>query len=195
MDVTLDLEAGRFYGFAGEDGCGKGLLLHLMGLLETPDSGSLALWGQQAPPTDSEKHLQIRTSQFGYLFPSPCLLPSLSVAENVAMPLFRGSNMDASHARDLTRRALKVAGIVALEGAAVWKLPEEIRHRVAFARAIAHGPKILIAVSPATAVDLLPLVASCYQQLGMTVLWSGSFKSLAPVADPVIKMTKGKVLS
>jgi len=191
--VDLDLEAGGIYGFCGPDGCGKGLLLHLLGLLETPDAGTIELFGTALPPLGSEKHQRWRMVDFGYLFPSPFLLPSLSVAENIAMPLFRGLDLSAEEARDRTREALARCQIESLEAEAVWKLPEDLRHRIALARALAHHPRFLIAVSPATSENLLPLARLAASELGITILWAGPAELLQGICTRTFQIDAGEV--
>lgn len=193
--LTLDFRAGCLHGLCGRDGSGKGLLLHLLGLLEPPDAGRVLIAGAAAPDARGEDATALRNKRFGYLFPSPCLLPSFTVAENVAMPLFRQREITPAEARDLTLGALGFVGLAEFEAVAAWRLPVEIQHRVAFARAMAHRPDILIAVSPAEPDALLPCAALAVGELGMTVLWGGSRGDLEPHCGRLLELENGRVLS
>lgn len=194
-DISLTFEPGLIHGFAGDDGCGKGLLLHLLSLMEVPDSGELTLIGDPPPALDDPARDDFRNILFGFLFPSPCLLLSFTVAENVAMPLFRFSELDAAGARARTREILRFMDIDELECASVLKLNHRLRQRVALARALAHDPKILIAVSPAHPEELFPFVKRASHEFGLTVLWAGSHEELAGNCDRLISLEEGRVIS
>jgi len=189
--VDFDFEEGLFYGLCGPDGCGKGLFLHLLGLMEAPDAGELELMGQPAPAANSAEAAALRSQLFGFLFSSPCLIPSLSVAENVAMPLFRLKELAAAQARDRTRQALAVVGLEDAESYPVVHLPPNLRQRVSLARAIVHDPKILIAISPRSN-DLLPLARQLGRERGLTVLWAEADPAdTAPYAHRVLFFEEG----
>jgi len=193
-DLSLQFEAGLIHGLCGDDGCGKGLLLHLLSLMETPDTGEITLAGQPTPALDDPARDDFRNTLFGFLFPSPCLLLSFTVAENVAMPLFRFSELDAAGARARTREILRFMEIDDLECASVLKLNHRLRQRVALARALAHDPKILIAVSPSESAELFPFVKRICDESGLTVLWAGSAEELDDNCDRVISLEAGRVI-
>jgi len=192
-DVSLSVEAGEFVGLCGPDGCGKGLLLNLIGLLERPDAGSIIVAGQNTGELGPEDAAVFRNEACGYLFGHPYLLPSFSVSENVAMPLFRICGGEARDARVRTLDVLTFAGIPDFETPLVGRLPQSIRWRAAFARAIVHEPGILIAISPPPTDGLLPLALKAARELGMTVLWAGERVDLEPVADRIIEIRDGRV--
>jgi len=185
--------AGEVIGFCGEDGCGKGLLLNVIGLLEKADSGRLVLLGHDAASFCEEETATFRNEACGFLFGHPYLLPSFTVAENVAMPLFRICGGEAREARDRTRLVLEFAGIGELETVRAGTLDSALRWRAAFARAIVHEPQILIAISP-PAPDLLPLARRAADQFGITVLWAGAHGAVAGLADRVITLENGRAV-
>src|SRR2546426_697944 len=87
--VSLAVEAGTWCVLHGVEGCGKNLLLRLLGLLETPDSGEVFVRGAPTRALDEAARLELRNRVFGYVFAEPFLLDTFLVAENVAMPLFK----------------------------------------------------------------------------------------------------------
>jgi len=190
---TGSFAPGEFVGFCGPDGCGKGLLLNLIGLIEVPDSGRLTLFGHDAGGLSPADAAAFRNEVCGFLFTHPYLLPSFTVAENLAMPLFRICGSDARSARARTLAALEFVGLAGAETCLAGKLGPELRWRAAFARALVHEPDVLIAVSP-PANGLLPLARLAADLSGLTVLWSGARGDLEPFADRIIEMRDGRAL-
>jgi len=193
LDFSSAFESGEFVGFCGEDGSGKGLLLNVIGLLEKADSGRLVLLGHDVADFSGEDTATFRNEACGFLFGHPCLLPSFTVAENVAMPLFRICGGGAAEARERTREVLEFAGIGDLETARAGMLDPALRWRTAFARALVHDPRLLIAISP-PAADLLPLAKLAAAKYRLTVLWAGDREAIAPHADRIIEMRNGRAL-
>jgi ABC-type lipoprotein export system ATPase subunit len=192
-DVTASFAAGEFCGFCGPDGSGKGLLLNLLGLLERPDSGTIAVNGILTGGLSVEETRQLRNETFGFLFNHPCLLPSFSVAENVAMPLFRICGGDARQARDRTTEVLEFCGISELETVLAGRLDADQRTRVALARALVHEPGILVAISPRENDDLLALGRRAAQERGLCVLWAGAGEPLNRHAHRVLHLEGGRL--
>lgn len=193
VDFSATFECGEFIGFCGEDGCGKGLLLNVIGLLEKADSGRLVLLGHDAADFSAEEVATFRNEACGFLFSHPCLLPSFTVAENVAMPLFRICGGGAAEARKRTREVLEFAGIGDFETARTGKLDPVLRWRTAFARALVHDPRILIAISPPDP-NLLPLAKLAAKTHRLTVLWAGNRADVSPYADRIIEMKDGRAI-
>lgn len=189
--VSARFAAGTVTGFCGPDGCGKGLLLNVLGLLEPADSGLIRVLGHTVPGLSAEDTRQLRNEVFGFLFDSPCLLPSFSLAENVAMPLFRICGGDAREARRRTMEVLDYCGITDQECTLAGRLDDDARQRAALARALVHSPSILIAISPRSASTLLPLARHAASQTGLCVLWAGEKNDLLPHADQVLDMHAG----
>lgn len=193
-NICASFAEGEFCGFCGPDGSGKGLLLNVLGLLEPPDSGTIAINGILAGALDPEDAQQLRNETFGFLFNHPCLLPSFSVAENVAMPLFRICGGDAREARDRTMEMLEFCGIDALETTLAGRLDAEARTRTALARALVHQPGVLIAISPRENDALLTLGRRAADELGLCVLWAGSEDALRPHAHRLLHLDGGQII-
>jgi lipoprotein-releasing system ATP-binding protein len=192
-DITASFAPGEFCGFCGPDGSGKGLLLNLLGLLERPDSGTIAVNGIRTGELTPEDVQQLRNETFGFLFNHPCLLPSFSVAENVAMPLFRICGGEAREARDRTLEVLEFCGISSLETTLAGRLDPVERTRVALARALVHQPGILVAISPRQNDELLALGRRAAEERGLCVLWAGDKDPLTHHAHRVLHLDGGRL--
>ena len=186
-------ECGELVGFCGRDGCGKGLLLNVIGLLEKADAGRLVLMDHDVAGFSEGDAATFRNEACGFLFGHPYLLPSFTVAENVAMPLFRICGGGAAEASERTREVLDFAGIGGFETVRAGKLDPVLRWRAAFARALVHAPRVLIAISPPDP-DLLPLAKLAAAKYHLTVLWAGDRDAIAPHADRIIEMQNGRAL-
>jgi len=183
---SSSFESGDITGFYGSDTASKELLLSILGLIERPDSGTLVLFDQDVSEMSEPDSVKLRDTSFGYLFTHPHLLPSFTVAENVAMPFFRICGQH--EAKECTLAALEFVGISDLNTIPVGELHDSVHWRVAFARAIVHSPPVLIAVSPPNPL-LLPLARRLADECGTTVLWNGDKCDVLPFSDHVIEMT------
>jgi len=190
-DVSLSLEAGTLTSFHGPDGCGKGLLLNLLGLLETPDAGMIRVCDHEPLTMTAEELCEFRNERFGFIFDAPCLLPAFSVAENVAMPLFRICGGDARSARARTMEVLEFVGLGDEESTLSGRLDDAAQGRVALARALAHRPEILIGIAPRYARELIPLVREATREFGLCVLWAD--EAPIPGADDCYALQSGRL--
>lgn len=143
--TSLVIEPGRFTLLFGPAGGGAALLLRMLGLLDRPANGELWIEGRATAGLDEEARLFVRNTVYGFIFAEPFLLDSFSVAENVAMPLFKISALGIDQARDRTAMVLDFAGLSKAADAPVSELSQLDCHRVAIARALVNAPRILIA--------------------------------------------------
>ena len=172
VDFSDCFEEGTVTAFKGSRDGKTGLLMNILGMIERPDSGQIRVFGEAVLEMESEAARRLRDRTFGYLFTHPHLLPSFTVAENIAMPYLRHHGNAIDSARDRIAEVLAVSGLpLSSANLAVANLDEESLWRVAFARSIVHHPKILVAVSPPAAF-LLPLAKAHAQATGMVVLWN-----------------------
>jgi ABC-type lipoprotein export system ATPase subunit len=186
-DFSATFQSGQLTGFCGSDAAGKELLLNLLGMIERPESGRLVVLGNEVLQMPDAISAKIRDTSFGYLFTHPHLLPSFTVAENVAMPFLRICGEDDYQERTL--EALEFTGVASLHSVPAEELDDTAHWRVAFARAIVHSPPVLIAVSPPSPL-LLPLARRLADEIGTAVLWNGDKVDLLPFADNLIEMTR-----
>jgi ABC-type lipoprotein export system ATPase subunit len=194
-NVTASFDSGTICQFDGPDAPGRGLLLSILGLLEPADSGTVYVDGRSVSDLADEDVRRLRAQSFGFLFPSPCLLPSFSLAENVAMPLFRICGTDTDAARERTIEVLDFCGIAHRENQLAGSVIASTQQRAAFARALAHRPKILIALSPRGGDELFELARRTATELGLCVLWAGENGPPGTRAQRLIQIYEGRIAS
>lgn len=192
--VSAAFEAGRFHAVCGPPNCGKNLLLHLLGLLETPDAGEVLLRGASTTALTESERDAMRQRHYGFLFPASTLLPSLSVLENIAFTVLKAGENDEAQQAEMTLNALRFCGLENEADQPVSKLPPARRAAASFARAIAHRPLVLIAESPPDENILVPLARRAVEDLRMTIIWSTGMDSPACLnADRVFMMQDGRI--
>ena len=147
--VTLDLAAGEFVAIVGESGVGKSTLLNCMAGLDSWDSGSIRLCGNDLDGLDADRRAHLRRQHVGFVFQAFHVLPHLDVAQNVALPLLLQGLIDAAR----VERMLDAVGLGGMGG----RLPQQLSggqlQRVAIARALIHRPALLLADEPTGNLD------------------------------------------
>jgi phospholipid/cholesterol/gamma-HCH transport system ATP-binding protein len=199
-DVSIFAPEHQITIILGASGCGKTTLLkHLIRLIQ-PWSGSIRLFGQEINDLD-EPEFNAILKKIGVMFQNGALLGSLSIAENIAIPLEQHTSLKADMIRKLVEIKLKLVEL----GHAIDRFPSELsggmRKRAALARAIALDPPLLFGdepsagLDPVTSAGLDALILKMRDQLGMTVvLVSHEVASINRIADHVVFLDKGKVL-
>lgn len=185
-NFSADFQAGEMTGFLGADSHAGELLLGVLGMIEKPDAGYLEVLDKDVSKMNEPDAARHRDITFGYLFTHPHLLPSFSVAENVAMPFFRIRGQDEGEAKERTLAALEFVGIADLHGMLVGNLDDATHWRVAFARAIVHSPAVLVAISPPSD-SLLPFARRLADSSGTAVLWNGGGNHQIVFADRLLE--------
>lgn len=193
-DVSLSFSPASFYAICGDEGCGKNLLLQLLGLLERPASGEIYLEDTPASSLSDAEREKIRNTNFGYLLEGWTLLPAFTVVENIAIPFLRHFDARPEEARTAAEDALEFCGIRNLASVLVCDLPAPIQEITAFARALAHKPKILLAESLVSSAAMLGLARSAVETFGSTVLWCGKREDLIGYSDRLIELSEGQVI-
>jgi ABC-type lipoprotein export system ATPase subunit len=192
--VTLSFSSGMFYEFSGPDYPGRDLLMNNLALLEPCDSGTIWVNGRNIQETSENDLRRLRNETFGFVFDHPCLLPSFSVAENVAMPLFRICGADADAARERTHDVLDFCGIPGVKNHLAGRLASSAQHRAALARALVHRPQILVGICPSAGNDLCSLASRVAEELGLCVLWTRQDGSASAKAQQTIRVRDGQVV-
>lgn len=199
--ASLKVNKGDFVSFIGPSGSGKTTLVNLLGCLDNPTSGELSLGGRQIFSNDgrrlSERRLtEIRRETFGYIFQNFYLIPTLTVIENVMLPL-------TFYRKPETEQ--KVLGLLQLLGIEHRKdhLPGQISggemQRVAIARALVNSPEILVADEPTgnldskRSVEIVRILRDLSSSAGLTVIMVTHNLELARVADRLFEMRDGRV--
>ena len=149
-DVSFEVEPGELVALTGASGSGKSTLLNLIGALDTPDAGSIEVDGSGS--TSSRAHRTYRAATVGFVFQAHNLLPTLTAAENVQMPMFgrrAARRARRARARSCSARSASRDGVDARPAV----LSGGERQRVAIARALANEPRLLLADEPTGALD------------------------------------------
>jgi putative ABC transport system ATP-binding protein len=150
--ITLDVRRGEYLAIVGESGAGKSTLLNLVAGLELPDSGNISLDGIDLTTQDDDARTRLRCSRIGFVFQAFHLLPHLTVAQNVALPL----SLNGYEPRETRDRVTSMLAAVGL-GDALSAYPRELSggelQRASIARALAHRPLLLLADEPTGNLD------------------------------------------
>jgi putative ABC transport system ATP-binding protein len=151
-DLTLHVEEGEFVAVTGPSGSGKTTFLNIAGLLETPSSGSYLLDGADVSSLNDRQRSRIRNEKVGFIFQSFNLIPDLSLADNVDVPLrYRG--WSGAQRRKVIGEMLDLVGLGSRKGYLPSQLSGGQQQRVAIARALAGQPRFLLADEPTGNLD------------------------------------------
>ena len=151
-DISLEIRRGEYVAIVGESGVGKSTLLNLIAGLDSPDRGSIALDGTDLALLDDAGRTLLRRSRIGFVFQAFHLLPHLTVAQNVALPLSL-NDIDPTQAQARLADMLAAVGLAAAAGAYPRELSGGEMQRVAIASALVHRPLLLLADEPTGNLD------------------------------------------
>jgi putative ABC transport system ATP-binding protein len=198
-DVSLDIGEGRFIAVTGASGSGKSTLLNLLGGLDTPTAGSIEVDGTLVSAMDREALARYRRSVAGMIFQSFNLVPARTALENVELPLVF-SGVERKERRRLAAELLERVGLGRRAGHRPAELSGGEQQRVAVARALANGPRLLLADEPtgnldsATSRDIVGLLAGLNRDQGLTVVMVTHEEALVrEFADEVVRLRDGRV--
>jgi len=174
-DVNLKVERGEFIAIRGKSGVGKTTLLKIIGLLEKPDRGEVRLFGADVNRLSEDEKAKLRLHQIGFIFQFFNLIPSLTVLENIELPLA----LAGVKREERRRRAYELLNHFGLTGLAQ-RLPENLsggeRQRIAAIRALINSPEIILADEPTSSLDdensalLMELLSRINRERKVTIL-------------------------
>ena len=196
-DVDLSVKRGTFLAVMGPSGSGKSTLMHCAAGLDTPTSGSVVIDGVEISGLDETRRTELRRERIGFVFQSYNLMPSLSVADNITLPLrLAGAPPD----RDWVASLVERVGL----GGRLRHRPAELsggqQQRAAIVRALVARPAVVFADEPTGALDLrsahevLELLRDLVEDLGQTVVMVTHDPSAAARAHEVLVMADGRVV-
>ena len=151
-DVSLDIAVGDHIAVRGPSGCGKSTLLHMLGCVDTPTGGTLLFEGNNVATLSDRERSLLRLRSIGFVFQRFFLLPMLSAAENVELPMSE-AGMAAAERRQRTRELLDYVGLATRADHRPSQLSGGEMQRVAIARALANRPRLLLADEPTGELD------------------------------------------
>jgi putative ABC transport system ATP-binding protein len=197
--VDLHVAPGEHVSIVGRSGSGKSTLLNLLGLLDSPTSGSYLLDGEPTDSLRARRRSRLRGEVFGFVFQQFNLLPRRTAAENVAAPLLYARGRDYLHRRRTARDMLDRVGL----GARADQVPERLsggeQQRVAIARALVRAPRVVLADEPTGALDVetgaqvMALLAQATAENGAALVTITHDLSVAALAARQYRLESGRL--
>ena len=198
--ITLKIFQGEIVAITGPSGCGKSTLLHILGALDTPTSGQAYLEGHPLHSLSDDKLTAIRRLKIGFVFQFFHLLPTLTVEENVLLPLLLSGRVNAP-ARTRARELLATVGLSDRSHHRPHQLSGGQLQRAALARALIHQPSILLADEPTGNLDsasstmVIDLITQLARKEKTTVVLVTHSEEIARTADRRIALVDGRIHS
>jgi len=196
--VSLTVTAGEWVAVVGPSGCGKSTLLHLVGGLDTPDSGSIRIGDEEISALSPTRRALLRRRRIGFVFQSYNLVPHLNVSANVELGL-RVAGVGRRAARARAAEVLDAVGLADLAHALPATLSGGQQQRVAIARAVAGRPDLVLADEPTGALDtaasrrVVELLRAEHRR-GQTLVMVTHDYAVAAAADRVVFLRDGQVV-
>lgn len=194
--VNLSIPRGQVVALVAPSGAGKSTLLHIAGLLDTPDSGRVAINGQELSGASDRRRTEARRNELGFVYQFHHLLPEFTAEENVMLPqLANGAGKAAARAR--AGALLERVGLAGRIDHRPSALSGGEQQRVAFCRALANAPSLLLAdeptgnLDPATSDTVFGVLMDLVRETGMSALIATHNLDLAARMDRVLRLEAG----
>ncbi|MES2916744.1 MAG: ABC transporter ATP-binding protein [Pseudomonadota bacterium] len=196
--VDLRVARGEVVALVAPSGAGKSTLLHIAGLLDVPDAGTVRLDGREMGGLSDRSRTEARRNEVGFIYQFHHLLPEFSALENVVIPqLANGVAKPQAEAR--ARELLDKVGVAARAGHRPAALSGGEQQRVAFCRALANAPKLLLAdeptgnLDPATSDQVFGVLMDLVRSTGLSALIATHNLELAARMDRIVRLSLGQV--
>jgi putative ABC transport system ATP-binding protein len=198
-DVSFSIDEGEFVAIMGPSGSGKSTLMNLIGCLDKPSSGTIAINSTDISRLNDRQLARLRGSQIGFVFQTFNLIPRIDALANVMLPMTFVGKLSPKERRTRAQQLLEIVGL----GQRLHHLPSELsggeRQRVAIARALANDPKILLADEPTGNLDtktgktILELFVELNKS-GRTVVVVTHDAKVASYARRILRLLDGKIV-
>ena len=196
--TSMQVQHGEFVAVVGRSGSGKSTLLHMLGGLDRPDSGKVYIEGGDIFALKDEQLAVFRRRKIGFIFQDYNLMPALNVWENIVLPI----GLDGKKVKkDFVLDIVKSIGMEDRLHAMPNQLSGGQKQRVAIARALAARPAIILADEPTgnldshTEMEVISILKNCVSKYGQTLVMITHDETIAQMADRVIVIADGKVVS
>lgn len=196
-NVNISIEKGEFVSVMGPSGCGKSTLLNIVGLLDTPTSGTVSIDGTSLGKISDSRLAAFRNAKLGFVFQSFHLINSLNVIDNVELPLIYRSMRSSDRAKRV-REVLERVGLTHRMRHMPSQLSGGQCQRVAIARAIVGNPEIILADEPTGNLDskmgaeVMDLLHSLNKEDGRTIMMVTHNEDQAKQTDRIIRFFDGR---
>jgi len=196
-DLDLEVNKGEFLSIMGPSGCGKSTLLNIMGLLDTPSSGTIEIAGRDTTGMRDKEMARFRNETLGFIFQSFHLIPTLNVLDNVTVPLLYRKGFKGSK-NELARKALERVGLSHRMSHFPSQLSGGQAQRVAIARAIVGNPQIILADEPCGNLDskmsaeIMAILLSLNKEDGRTIVMVTHNEAQAAETDRTVHFFDGR---
>ncbi|MEU2827922.1 ABC transporter ATP-binding protein [Streptomyces lavendulae] len=196
--VSFEARRGELTALKGKSGSGKTTLMNLVGGLDTPTGGTVELDGTDLTGLDESRRLALRRDRIGFVFQSFGLIPVLTAAENVGVPM-RMRGVPAKQREERVRTLLALVGLAEHAGQRPGELSGGQQQRVAVARALANEPALIIADEPTGQLDsetgrsIMRLLRAVVRSEGITALVATHDPELMELADRVVELRDGRI--
>jgi putative ABC transport system ATP-binding protein len=198
-NVDLDIQTGEFFVLLGKSGSGKSTLLNMMSGIDSPDAGDIVISGTNLTALDEYRQTLFRRDHIGIVFQFFNLIPTLTVLENIILPLeLRGDHRRSAEAQG--RSLLERVGLADRADAFPDKLSGGEQQRIAIARALVNEPALVLADEPTGNLDeengrrVLDLLLELTRTAGKTLVMATHNPEILPLADRVCRIHDGKLL-
>ena len=197
-DISLSAAPGSVTALLGRSGCGKTTLLNLAGAMDFPSAGEVLIDGRSTASLSEGELTVLRRKRVGFVFQFFQLLPTITVLENVELPLLLAGAPDAT---ERARDRLRWVELEEKAAAMPYQLSGGQAQRVAIARALAHSPDLLIADEPTGNLDtasgeqVLALILAAARTFGAAVLMATHSAEAAAIADVRVSLRDGRIQS
>jgi putative ABC transport system ATP-binding protein len=198
-DVSFVIPRGSLVALVGRSGSGKTTLLNCLGGLDEPTSGRIIVGGKDVTAMNENERTALRRDDIAFVFQTFGLVPMLSAAENVGLPL-RMRRTDSVERETRVARLLELVGLSAHSAQRPSELSGGQQQRVAIARALANSPRLLIADEPTgqldadTGASIMALLQSVVRSEGMTAIISTHDPSVQALADQTLRLADGVLI-